>query len=511
MNRPEKIVEAVTVCIYYSDFLKYCINNKKYLDRWIIVTVEDDLDTIQLCKNNSLEYIFSREAFKPKYGPNKPESDRLTKWVAGLDIYSKLEKEAQVLVSTIPFNGRSLAKGKAVNEGIDKLGKTGWILHLDCDIVLPKNIRDCIDSISLTKKNIESLFGLKGRRILGAHKDYRGTRDFATNQKYHSIFYKHWLRHIKKTDKNQIELHQARKEIMHRLGIATAPKNIKDQWYDFINNKWDQLVYPFDGPHSQQVGFFQLFHAGFRSKYSSVSQHIGVDDVLFRESYPKNRRQVLDVDCVHIGLPASGMVDLPYLDDYVLNIKHSGEYQFLNEICKQKNQSRAKIFLALNEDFNSSRKHKTFVDRRNSSKLAKSSLGLKWTGWKDTIFEIKKEKDIVFNHRKTVIGFQPIPFKKWFGFSVHTKKPLNRSKFQTLFLELKIEDLNCDFYLGYGSRDKQEWHLIKIKTLKNRTWYKIRIEFAKRNSINFINTVLAIRSHGDYECGRIVVGDVYFQ
>ena len=47
-------INAVTVCINFSHYLKHCISNKKYFKRWVIVTHEDDTDTIKLCKDNDL-------------------------------------------------------------------------------------------------------------------------------------------------------------------------------------------------------------------------------------------------------------------------------------------------------------------------------------------------------------------------------------------------------------------------------------------------------------------------
>ena len=51
-------INAVTVCVNFSHYLKHCISNKKYFKRWVIVTHKDDTDTIKLCKDNDLEYVF---------------------------------------------------------------------------------------------------------------------------------------------------------------------------------------------------------------------------------------------------------------------------------------------------------------------------------------------------------------------------------------------------------------------------------------------------------------------
>jgi len=98
-------VEAVTVCINFSKYLKQCLSNKDLLDRWIIITHELDEDTIALCKENDLEYVLSKR------------------------IYEK---------------GAPFAKGKAINEGLELLDKDDWLLQLDGDIILPSNFRNLV-------------------------------------------------------------------------------------------------------------------------------------------------------------------------------------------------------------------------------------------------------------------------------------------------------------------------------------------------------------------------------
>ena len=92
-------INAVTVCVNFSHYLKHCISNKKYFKRWVIVTHEDDTDTIELCKKHDLEYILSKK------------------------IYERV------------FN-----KGAAINEGFDYLGKDKeWYCHIDADVLLHDN------------------------------------------------------------------------------------------------------------------------------------------------------------------------------------------------------------------------------------------------------------------------------------------------------------------------------------------------------------------------------------
>ena len=104
MNQSLMKVEAVTVSVNYSDYLLKCISNKMLLDRWLIITHQNDKKTIQVCKDNELEYICS---------------DRI-------------------------YDNAYFAKGRGVNDGLNKIKPLEWILQLDSDILLPDNFRDVL-------------------------------------------------------------------------------------------------------------------------------------------------------------------------------------------------------------------------------------------------------------------------------------------------------------------------------------------------------------------------------
>ena len=51
MNTKNKFdITAITVCVNYAHLFKYCISNRKFFKRWIIVTTSEDKDTIKLCQ-----------------------------------------------------------------------------------------------------------------------------------------------------------------------------------------------------------------------------------------------------------------------------------------------------------------------------------------------------------------------------------------------------------------------------------------------------------------------------
>ena len=49
-------IEAITVSVNYSDYLKQCVSNKDKVDRWIVITHEDDIECIKVCEENEIEY-----------------------------------------------------------------------------------------------------------------------------------------------------------------------------------------------------------------------------------------------------------------------------------------------------------------------------------------------------------------------------------------------------------------------------------------------------------------------
>ena len=92
-------INAVTVCVNFAHYLKYCVSNKRFFKRWVIVTHKDDWETIDLCKKENLEYILSEKIYE-----------------------------------------RTFNKGAAINEGFEYIGKNEeWYCHIDADVLLHDN------------------------------------------------------------------------------------------------------------------------------------------------------------------------------------------------------------------------------------------------------------------------------------------------------------------------------------------------------------------------------------
>src|SRR4030095_4279016 len=100
-------LQAVSVCINYADYLECILDNRKHFDRWIIMTVPEDRETISLCEREGLEYHLSKTL--------RPDGKN--------------------------FNA-TWNKSLVLNEGLDALDPEGWVLILDADVRLPRHFRD---------------------------------------------------------------------------------------------------------------------------------------------------------------------------------------------------------------------------------------------------------------------------------------------------------------------------------------------------------------------------------
>lgn len=96
-------LEAVIVCVDYSDCLDFCIRyNRNNFDNIVIVTSPKDIATQDLVR---------------AFGINP------------------------VITNAFYEDGAIFNKGKAINEGYKHLQYHDWVLNLDADIILPNNLR----------------------------------------------------------------------------------------------------------------------------------------------------------------------------------------------------------------------------------------------------------------------------------------------------------------------------------------------------------------------------------
>lgn len=159
-----KHLEAVSVCVDYGDLLKLSIPfNRHLFDKWVIVTSPDDKETQDLCKYYKVEHVVTDKFYE---------------------------------------NGDKFNKGKAINEGLKKLKRTDWIVHLDSDLILPANFRQICKEDQLQK---DAIYGIDRVDVVGDEKIFEllTTKhsqiskwtylDLSLNVQYHPTFRLHNL------------------------------------------------------------------------------------------------------------------------------------------------------------------------------------------------------------------------------------------------------------------------------------------------------------------------------
>ena len=110
------LLEAVIVCVGYSDFLCHTLPlNKHNFDKIVVVTSTSDVETKKVCEYHHVTCV-----------------------------------ETDVFYD----EGASFAKAKGINVGLEHLSKEGWVLHIDADIVLPPQFRRTLEPLELDESCI---------------------------------------------------------------------------------------------------------------------------------------------------------------------------------------------------------------------------------------------------------------------------------------------------------------------------------------------------------------------
>ena len=113
-------IEAVTVCVGYGDILaEVARHNAGQLDRWIIVTTEDDEETREICRVHDLETVLSNEHKRSLTG-----------------------------------DGADFNKGCMINRGLQLVSADAWRLHLDADIVLPHTFKRVLEGAHIDPRKV---------------------------------------------------------------------------------------------------------------------------------------------------------------------------------------------------------------------------------------------------------------------------------------------------------------------------------------------------------------------
>lgn len=109
-------IEAITVCVQYSDFLEETARHNRHLfNRWTVVTKPDDRKTLDVCKRYHLRPLVSKEFFRSGEGWNK---------------------------------------GRAISHAQHQCSTNSWLLHIDADVVLPTSFRYALELADIDKDNL---------------------------------------------------------------------------------------------------------------------------------------------------------------------------------------------------------------------------------------------------------------------------------------------------------------------------------------------------------------------
>ena len=99
-------VQAITLCVHGAHLLSCSLSNRRQFDRWLIVTVPRDAETIALCRGHELEWVTT--------GILRPD---------GADLY----------------DGDNLVR--VTEEALAQLDPDGWVVLLAENVILPRTFR----------------------------------------------------------------------------------------------------------------------------------------------------------------------------------------------------------------------------------------------------------------------------------------------------------------------------------------------------------------------------------
>jgi hypothetical protein len=229
-------VEAVIICVGYDDFLAETLReNLPHLDRVVVVTSPDDKATQKVCRHHSIDYVMSDD-HKRHGTPN-----------------------------TEVLGGRMFNKGRLIRRGFDQISGKDWVLHLDADIVLPKQFRRLLDVAHLDP---ECIYGAD-RQDVESYDQWDRIKQSANGWDNHAHENGHWF----------------------HPGLKTA-------------SRWVSSIHGY-----VPIGFFQLFHGtaiidgGYHIRnYPIHHGNAARSDVQFALQWDRRQRLVVpELVCLHLN------------------------------------------------------------------------------------------------------------------------------------------------------------------------------------------------------------------
>lgn len=204
-------LECVIVCDKYDDFLLKTLPHNKYLfDKVIVVTSPEDTKTQRVCEFHHVECV---------------PTDRLeSRW-------------------------KRFKKGCGINDGLEKLDKDGWVLHLDADMWLPPQTRILLKNADLDKS---MTYGIDRFIVKGAHV---------------------WEKFISEP------------KLQHEDGAWVHPNAFP---------LGTRVMHPHVGGYIN-IGFFQLWHPIVSGVHKYLEGHdtAGREDSMFAGLWPRHKRAMI--------------------------------------------------------------------------------------------------------------------------------------------------------------------------------------------------------------------------
>ena len=206
-------LEAVITCVGYGDFLAATLpTNKGLFDYVVVVTTTEDKVTQRICEFWGV-HVITTDRYRTKEG--------------------------------------SFCKGAGINEGLKVLDRTGFVVQMDADILLPPLTRRLLNDADLDPSFI---YGLD-RMMCRSFEEWQG---FVVNPRLQQ--------------ENDIYVHTSAFPIGVR--IATS----KGKYHGYV-----------------PIGFFQMWHPTVSGVTAYPEEHTdaGRGDMIFASNWPRNKRSMI--------------------------------------------------------------------------------------------------------------------------------------------------------------------------------------------------------------------------
>lgn len=221
-------LEGVIICVGYADFLSHTLPlNKSQFNNLVVVTDTKDKDTKSLCEYHNVRCVQT-------------------------DVFYE--------------NGDKFNKGKGINVGLETISKSGWVIHLDADIVLPPLTRTILENIELDS---ETLYGID--RMMCP--TFEAWQNFMNSPKLHEGW---------------VYVHAN----AFPIGVRIA---------EYMSKGYEP------------IGFFQLWNPIESGVFTYPDEHGKADrtDVLFAKKFRRLKRQLLpEIVAIHLDSEDLDMKDM---------------------------------------------------------------------------------------------------------------------------------------------------------------------------------------------------------